>query len=276
MRVSGVALFLIISACGRETPEPPPIQSDDSDFAKKGKPKPGDWLARFNEPGQTLRQYLDGPVNKKSEARAVIYIRPMGDVMSRHPGVMEAMRDYARVFYQTEARLLEPVPMPEEALTKERGQYNGDRILTWLANDRPSRTLMYVGLTDDDLFSGDLNFVFGVGSIQDRVGVYSLHRYGGNGDKKFLERALKVMSHEMGHILSIQHCIEYECVMNGSNSLSETDEQPIHLCPTDLRKVVWNVGCDARKRYDDLESYYRKHGFADEAAFVAKLKVKLR
>lgn len=275
MRLLRSALILL-AACGPKGPEPAPLQSDDADFPKKGPPKPGEWLARFHEPGQTLRQYLDGHVNQKSEARAVIYIRPMGDVMARHPGVIEAMREYAELFYQTEAKLLDPAAMPEEALDKGRGQFNGDRLLTILANDRPAKTLMYVGLTADDLYSEGLNFVFGVGSIEQRVGVYSLHRYGGDGDLKFLERALKVMSHEMGHILSIQHCIEYECVMNGSNSLGETDAQPMHLCPTDLRKVVWNVACDARKRYDALESYYRKRGFEAEAAFTAKVKAKLR
>jgi hypothetical protein len=204
----------LAAACGPQTPEPPPLQTDTSLFARKRAPKPGDWLDRFDEPGQTLRQYLDGTVNRKSEARATIYIRPLGDVLTRHPGVMEAMQEYAQLFYQTEARLLEAEPMPSEALEAARGQYNGDQ--------------------------------------------------------KFLERSLKVMSHEMGHILSIRHCIEYECVMNGSNSLRETDEQPMHLCPTDLRKVVWNVGADARRRYDQLEAYYRARGFAAEAEFVGR------
>jgi archaemetzincin len=78
----------------------------------------------------------------------------------------------------------------------------------------------------------------------------------------------------MGHILSIQHCIAYRCVMNGSNSLQETDGQPIHLCPEDLKKVVWNVGCDAKKRYEDLEEFYRGHQFEAEAEFVRKVRLK--
>lgn len=266
----------VLLAC-KEKPPPPPIPVvDTGDFRPMGPPQPGDWLTHFDEPGQTFEQYAGGSVNRKSEARAVIFIRPLGDVMKTHGATIEAMREYAEVFYQTEARLLEPQPMPGEAHHEKRGQYSGDRILTHLANDRPPRALMVVGLTADDLFSGNLNFVFGVGSIGERVGVYSLHRYGAEGDPEFLRRALKVMSHEAGHVLSIQHCTAYQCVMNGSNSLSETDRQPMHLCPVDLNKVVWNTGCDARRRYDALEAYYEKHGLADEAAFVSRIKGKLK
>jgi archaemetzincin len=271
MRWPAIAV-LLLGACGKEAPPAtPPIHVDDSDFPRMGPPRPGDWLDRFDEPGQTFEAYAGGAVNRKSEERAVIFIRPLGDVLKTHRGTIEAMRAYAEVFYQTEARLLDPRPLPAEALHAGRRQYGGDRLLEILADERPERTLMYVGLMSEDLYSGDLNFVFGVGSVQDRVGVYSLHRLGG---EEFLRRALKIMSHEMGHILSIQHCTAYQCVMNGSNSLGETDRQPMYLCPQDLRKVVWNTGCSVRKRYDDLETFYLAHDLKPEAAFVAKVKLK--
>lgn len=41
--------------------------------------------------------------------------------------------------------------------------------------------------------------------------------------------------------MSIQHCIFFHCVMNGSNHLAETDSQPLHICPIDLRKLHYST-----------------------------------
>ena len=57
--------------------------------------------------------------------------------------------------------------------------------------------------------------------------------------------------------------------MNGSNSLSETDAEPMHLCPLCQRKLAWNIGFDTTRQYEKLEAFYRKHLLTEEAEWMA-------
>ena len=97
------------------------------------------------------------------------------------------------------------------------------------------------------------NFVFGQASIRDRVGVYSFARY----DPAFygeartsgyevllFRRSCKVLAHETSHMFGLTHCTFFNCLMNGSNHLAESDRRPLHLCPVCLRKLQWSVGFD--------------------------------
>ncbi|MGM0558488.1 MAG: archaemetzincin [Myxococcota bacterium] len=83
-----------------------------------------------------------------------------------------------------------------------------------------------------------------------------------------LRRNLKIVLHELGHTFGIRHCQHYKCIMNGSNSLRETDEAPLHMCPVDLRKLQHAVGFDIDQRYRELGDFYEKHGLMGEARFV--------
>jgi archaemetzincin len=115
-----------------------------------------------------------------------------------------------------------------------------------------------------------MNFVFGVASLRRRTGVYGLSRYGGGGDALLLRRTLMVFAHETGHILGMEHCVRYECLMNGSNSLAETDRQPAFLCPECHEKLRWNAGFDPRKRYEALAGFFGREGLEEEAAFARR------
>ena len=45
------------------------------------------------------------------------------------------------------------------------------------------------------------------------------------------------MTHEIGHMFGVKHCVYYNCAMNGSNHLQESDRRTEHLCPVCLRKL---------------------------------------
>ena len=74
-----------------------------------------------------------------------------------------------------------------------------------------------------------------------------------------LRRACKVLTHEIGHTLGLTHCVFYECVMNGSNTLEETDEHPLIDCPVCHRKLLFNIGFDPSKRFAALRDFYAKN-----------------
>ena len=50
-------------------------------------------------------------------------------------------------------------------------------------------------------------------------------------------------------MFGIQHCVYYNCAMNGSNHLSESDRRVPNLCPICLRKLQEALKFDLTERY---------------------------
>jgi archaemetzincin len=112
-------------------------------------------------------------------------------------------------------------------------------------------------------------------SIRQRVGVWSIFRNGdpeGDEDERALclLRTIGTGTHETGHMLSMLHCIRYECNMNGSNSREESDKTPLALCPECAAKIWWACACDPVQRYEKLEAFCRKNGLMKQAEFYRK------
>jgi archaemetzincin len=256
-------------ACtGCPLPGRTPAPESEEGYPKLGPPKPGEWRSRFHEAPQSFEEYIRGPVNWACPHRTTFYILPLGAAASRYREMLERMRVHSEAFFGVPAKVLDPAPMFEETFHAERGQYDSSRIIDLLSKRVPQDALVFIGITDKDLFSPGLNFVFGEASLQLRSGVYSLSRYETEDLPLFTRRALKLISHESGHILSIEHCTKYSCVMQGANSLEEDDGHPMHLCPIDLRKLLWNTGVDRNDRYRRLEALYRHWGCTNEADWV--------
>jgi len=246
---------------------PEPVGAEG--HATLGPAKPGEWRHGFHEAPQSFDDYVGGPVNRKCAHRTTFYLQPLGDAGPRYRKALERMRTYAEAFFGVPARILDPVPMFEKTLDAGRGQYDASAIIVALSDRIPNDALVLMGITEKDLYSKGLNFVFGVGSLHLRCGVYSLRRYETDDEPLFTRRSLKLLSHEAGHILSMDHCVTYACVMQGANHLEEDDRHPMHLCPIDLRKVLWNTGIDRQERYRKLLPLYREWGLASEADWVA-------
>jgi archaemetzincin len=137
----------------------------------------------------------------------------------------------------------------------------------------PPDAAALIGFTSSDLFPDEtLNFVFGQASLSERVGVWSLYRLGrpeANADsfKLVLLRTLKIAAHETGHMFSLAHCTKYECVMNGTNSLNESDRRPLDACAECMAKLCWAAGADPRERYARLAAFCAEHDLPYERRF---------
>ncbi|KAL4227866.1 metallopeptidase [Mactra antiquata] len=177
-------------------------------------------------------------------------------------------------------------------LETEHLQVGVDSNLFQLRNLIPDDAICMIGLTMLDLFgeNSDL-FVAGMAAGNQRVAIFSLYRYDPclsfstehwfqiENDHKMphkdrqrviLQRGCKLVVHEICHLLGIDHCIFYDCCMNGSGHLSEDFRQPMHLCPVDLRKLHSLVGFNVLDRYRALLEFYKTHGFSEEQDWVKK------
>lgn len=264
-----------------------PFAFDPALFQRKHKPGPDDWMANFREPGQTFVQYVAQPPKGLTDKRTVIVLQPIGPFRSDELALLEKLRVFTSAFFQLRVRVEKPVPLPDRGKRLRRlgdpafTQYHTGTLMADVLLPRlPSDAVCYLGITMADLYPDPAwNFVFGEASFDRRVGVYSLIRYsnrfwGQQEDDEsrnlFLLRSFKVLAHETGHMFSIAHCTENECLMNGSNSLAETDRSSMHLCPQCLHKLQWNLKFDVLRHYRQLHDIYQRSGYQDLVDWTAR------
>lgn len=83
-----------------------------------------------------------------------------------------------------------------------------------------------------------------------------------------LRRSCAVLTHEVGHLFGLKHCVYFECLMNGSNSSKESEIRPIHLCPVCLKKLQSSVGFDPRLRARALIDMFGALGWKEDEAWT--------
>ena len=106
------------------------------------------------------------------------------------------------------------------------------------------------------------NYVFGLASYQEGLAVSSVFRLqngslSGKNYKLSLMRLLKISSHEIGHIFGLKHCIYASCVMNGTNSMLETDKSILRLCSNCQSKLNYSLNFDNEKRLMELINFFK-------------------
>jgi archaemetzincin len=249
--------------------------------SKMDKPGPNDWLANHKEAGQSFAQYQQRHKQRICNKYQTMYIQPLGDFTQTQKKLLAETTDFMGRFYGLPVKTLGTVSLdqvPEKA-RRARAEVTAPQILThYLLDDvlkarRPKDAVAVLGLTASDLWPGEgWNFVFGQASLTERVGVWSIQRFGdpeaGNEEYKLsLLRTLKVAVHETGHMLGIDHCIAYKCCMNGSNHLTESDSQPLEFCPECQSKLWWTCGVAPLPRYRNLLEFAESRGLEAESEY---------
>jgi archaemetzincin len=249
-----------------------------------GKPRPGDWLDQHSEPGQTYRQYLRSNPVRADRRRSVLYVQPLGTFSPSEKKIIDRTTEFLGIYFQLPVKTRDALSLdliPQTARRKPEGR-QAEQILTTYVLDEVLKprlakdAVALIAFTTADLWPGEgWNYVFGQASLGDRVGVWSIHRYGdpATGDEAFrrcLLRTLKTATHETGHIFSLPHCTFYECNMCGSNNLPEADRRPLEPCPICLAKLCYATGADPARRFQKLIEFYKAHDLKAEQEFCEK------
>lgn len=243
-------------------------------FKLMGKPADTDWLASNKELGQTFEEYVKNHPTLLTSERRKIYIQPIGNFSETERKVLRLTAAYMRIFYNLPVELKPEQALanvPSEMMRKNLYSHQTQIKTTYFLKDLlpkmlPPDAAALICFTNSDLFpDNEWSYVFGQATLQNRVGVWSLYRFGNpnKSDKNyqlFLARTLKIAMHETGHMFSMWHCTKYECLMSGTNNLNETDRRPIDFCPECMAKIAWGMNYDPAERYKNLAKFWADQG----------------
>jgi archaemetzincin len=323
-----------------------PIHLEPSSFQAIEPPtSPDDWLAQFNEKGQTYADFMsqcpwlsnrkwkqlkqpfvaDGQNIKKKYPNGRMYLLKLGEFDSPVAPNFEDLVQYLEIFYDLPVCVLNGfnlaysegkfsltynpaasndcakqinsrVSQREKRILLDGRHENGhsqlkvDSVLTALKRYIPNDAFCLIALTMYDLFQAPSDlFVAGMAAGNHRVGVFSFQRYDPNcsfssefwyditfkamkdnsaAQRLVLLQSLKLLVHEVGHLLGLDHCIWYSCYMNGSGHLDEDFRQPLFSCPVDLHKIESLCGFNVIERYRKLKNFFDKRNFTDESKWL--------
>ncbi|MES2514408.1 MAG: archaemetzincin, partial [Bacteroidota bacterium] len=230
--------------------------------------RPGDWLYEHKEKGQSFLDYKKCRPVSPNDTQSIIYIQPIGNFSQSTDSIIHSTVEYLHYFFGLKITLLPVISdsliKPAYKRTREDGhqQYLTTFILDSLLVPRlPKDGIALMAITDTDLYPKESwNYVFGQAYTWKKVGISSIYRYIENDEpKKCLQRLIQTSSHEIGHMFSILHCTNAICVMNGSNSMEESDSRPNRLCSVCLNKLNWNLKFNNKIRFKQLRSYFEEN-----------------
>lgn len=280
-----ILLCLVLLSCKEQHKPRYPVPKDDaveynqiqdslSDLhSRLDKPTAGEWLTDHPETGQTFKEYIHLKPLGATETRTKLYLAMVSKMDSNQFNILLKVQEYLSIFYACETELI-TLEIDYSAIPEKYFRYNEKeeiQVLTdfflknLLVNNLPDDAFAMIGCTTYDIFPDpQWNYVFGQASLNNRVGVWSMRRLGNPTEypltkDKAIVRNLKISSHETGHMLSLKHCINYDCIMNGSSQIHETDNKPVYFCPECLGKMNYNRNFELQKRFGNLKKFWTEN-----------------
>lgn len=269
-------VIILVTGCNNHNTAENNKPSELSDlYPRLSQPQPGEWLYEHNEQGQTLAEFKQQTPISAAIANGKIYLLPLGVVNN---DLITALQDYLHAVFNLEVILLpeyDILKIPDSVTRNSqlKTTYILQNILQPLI---PEDAILLMAITASDLYPDEnWNFVFGEANIKNRVGVSSFARYGEYGvndslNKLVLNRLLKTTTHEILHALGMHHCIGYACVLNGSNSLPESDNKPLIICPACLEKLAFILPEANSGYFERTLNFYKRYHFENEMLFCEK------
>ncbi|GBF09598.1 archaemetzincin [Aeropyrum pernix] len=139
----------------------------------------------------------------------------------------------------------DPLEPPIEAYSWERMQFDAEKVNEHIHSvlyDYVREGIRIIGVVDADGYIPGFNFVFGLASTALGVATVYTRRLKTGGNGLYMERLLKEVLHEAGHLLGLDHCSNRECVMSFSRSVEEVDRKAPLFCSSCKAKLVLKYG----------------------------------
>ncbi|MEP7317931.1 MAG: archaemetzincin [Panacibacter sp.] len=235
-------------------------------------PGEDDWLAAHKETYQSLSEYVKSNPTGVEGERNKIYIMLVGEFDSTQKEIVYETAKYLQAFYGLEVVDIK-IKTGADIYGNSRHhpsqgqlQLSAKQIMNFVLTPQlPKDAATLIAFTNYDLYPGnDWNFIFGLGSMKERVGIWSMYRFGDPhkvADKEqCLMLTIKTATHEIGHMFSLPHCVKFECCMNGSNTLRELNSHPTYFCPDCLAKICWNLKQDVKTNLNRIQNYWIQSG----------------
>lgn len=146
--------------------------------------------------------------------------------------------------YDCRVDVLGVIDLPAKTYYKSRQRYRAPRILQFLRNTKSRSYDKVVGLTRRDISCTKGKYfdwgIFGYAYLGGDAGIVSTFRLKkpDTAQTLFLERLVKVVNHEFGHMLGLDHCTSKKCLMaDAVGTIKTVDEGKNRLCAYCTRKI---------------------------------------
>lgn len=241
---------------------------------------PGEWRSFWKEPEQSPERYIRSFPNTPTAERDALYLRIVGEMDTEDRERVNKIRKFLAINFQCPVKIGPPVALSmfkKEALKATRNGllkinsiFLTDEILKPAL---PSDAWGVLAITSHDIYKGEgLDKLYGDSLLFGKAGVISLyHLRQFDFAQTSLSRALKGASHESSHMLSIPHCSEYRCNMNGRITMKEFDRSPLYYCNSCLSKLLYATKANARGRFIEMRNIAREYNLKDEVDYYNKV-----
>src|SRR6185503_5291862 len=110
----------------------------EKDFERLAPPRRGEWRALFDEKEQTVDDYVARCANRRSDARSLLVLQPLGPSVP----AIDRMAEYAEAFFGLPVRVGPARPLCDRAHVPTRDQVNSSMVLDDLAEIVPADALV--------------------------------------------------------------------------------------------------------------------------------------